>query len=181
MAQEFGIVVIGAGIGGGQVVEALRNDGFAGTIALVGADPLPPYYRPDLSKKVMLEDTDPADSALRGPEWYPAHDVTTYFGDVATQLDTDARTVTLASGEELSYGQVILSTGSTPRTLQVPGEDLANVHTLRSAGDAVAIRSSSARAARSSSTAAAGSDSKSPLPPAPTAPTSPSSSATPHP
>ncbi len=141
MAQEFGIVVIGAGIGGGQVVEALRNDGFAGTIALVGADPLPPYYRPDLSKKVMLEDTDPVDSALRGPEWYPAHDVTTFFGDVATQLDTDARTVTLASGEELSYGQVILSTGSTPRTLQVPGEDLANVHTLRSAGDAVAIRS----------------------------------------
>lgn len=141
MAQEFGIVVIGAGIGGGQVVEALRNDGFAGTIALIGADPLPPYYRPDLSKKVMLEDTDPADSALRGPEWYPAHDVTTFFGDVATQLDTDARTVTLASGEELTYGQVILSTGSTPRTLQVPGEDLANVHTLRSAGDAVAIRS----------------------------------------
>ncbi|MCM1012245.1 FAD-dependent oxidoreductase [Brevibacterium sp. XM4083] len=141
MAQEFGIVVIGAGIGGGQVVEALRNDGFAGTIALVGTDPLPPYYRPDLSKKVMLEDTDPADSALRGAEWYPAHDVTTFFGDTVTKLDTSANTVTLASGEELTYAQAILSTGSTPRTLEVPGQELANVHTLRTAGDAVAIRS----------------------------------------
>ncbi|RAF50663.1 ferredoxin reductase, partial [Burkholderia multivorans] len=78
MAQEFGIVVVGAGIGGGQVVESLRNDGFAGTITLVGADPLPPYYRPDLSKKLMLEDTDPGDSELRGEDWYAAHDVETF-------------------------------------------------------------------------------------------------------
>ncbi|MEW1988100.1 FAD-dependent oxidoreductase [Brevibacterium casei] len=141
MAQEFGIVVVGAGIGGGQVVESLRNDGFAGTIALVGADPLPPYYRPDLSKKLMLEDTDPGDSELRGEDWYAAHDVETFFADAATKLDTASRTVTLASGDELSYGQAILATGSTPRTLDVPGTDLANVHTLRSAGDAVAIRS----------------------------------------
>src|SRR5699024_1316522 len=38
------------------------------------------------------------------------------------------------------YGQAILATGSTPRTLDVPGAQLANIHTLRDAGDAVAIR-----------------------------------------
>ncbi|MGO2860991.1 MAG: NAD(P)/FAD-dependent oxidoreductase [Brevibacterium sp.] len=141
MTQEFGTVIIGAGIGGGTVVESLREGGYASSIALVGADPAAPYYRPDLSKKVMLEDSDPADSALRGENWYPDHDVTTFFGTTATGLDPKNRTVTLNTGETLSYGQAILATGSTPRTLDVPGENLGNIHTLRDAGDAIAIRS----------------------------------------
>ncbi|SMY03783.1 Reductase C-terminal [Brevibacterium sp. 239c] len=141
MAQEFGTVIIGAGIGGGTAVEALRERGYSGSIALIGADPAAPYYRPDLSKKVMLEGSDPAESALRGADWYPAHDVTTFFGTAVTELDAKNQTLTLDSGESLTYGQVILANGSTPRTLEVPGAELANIHTLRDAGDAVAIRS----------------------------------------
>ena len=140
MAQEFGTVVIGAGIGGGTVVESLRDTGYAASIALVGADPAAPYYRPDLSKKVMIEGSDPTDSALRGDEWYSAHDVSTFFGTAVTSIDPAAQTVTLDNGEQLQYGQAILATGSTPRTLDVPGAQLANIHTLRDAGDAVAIR-----------------------------------------
>ncbi|MGC3021442.1 NAD(P)/FAD-dependent oxidoreductase [Brevibacterium sp. FAM 24630] len=141
MAEEFGTVVIGAGIGGGTVVESLRDSGYAGSVALVGADPAAPYYRPDLSKKVMLENSDPAESALRGDDWYAAHDVSTFFGSPVAALDPTGQTVTLDSGEELKYGQAILATGSTPRTLDVPGTQLGNIHTLRDAGDAVAIRS----------------------------------------
>lgn len=141
MAEEFGTVIIGAGIGGGTLVEALRDGGYVASIALVGADPAPPYYRPDLSKKVMLEDSDPADSALRGEEWYAAHDVTTLFGTAVKSLDKDERTVELDDGQALRYGQAILATGSNPRALDVPGSDLGNIHTLRDAGDAVAIRS----------------------------------------
>ncbi|WP_166825093.1 NAD(P)/FAD-dependent oxidoreductase [Brevibacterium limosum] len=141
MAEEFGTVVIGAGIGGGTVVEALRDVGYAGSVALVGADPAAPYYRPDLSKKVMLEQSDPTESALRGEDWYAAHDVTVLFGTAVTAIDPAARSVTLDDGRQLNYGQAILATGSTPRTLDVPGAQLGNIHTLRHAGDAVAIRS----------------------------------------
>ncbi|WP_210605353.1 NAD(P)/FAD-dependent oxidoreductase [Brevibacterium oceani] len=141
MAEEFGTVIIGAGIGGGTVVESLRDAGYAGSIALVGADPAAPYYRPDLSKKVMLENSDPADSALRGDDWYSAHDVTTFFGTAVTAIDPAAQTVTLDDDRQLTYGQAILATGSTPRSLDVPGAQLGNIHTLRDAGDAVAIRS----------------------------------------
>lgn len=55
MAEEFGTVVIGAGLAGGTVVESLRNAGYTARIALIGTDPAAPYYRPDLSKKVMIE------------------------------------------------------------------------------------------------------------------------------
>jgi 3-phenylpropionate/trans-cinnamate dioxygenase ferredoxin reductase subunit len=141
MTSEFGTIVIGAGIGGGTVVESLRDAGYAGSIALVGADPAAPYYRPDLSKKVMLEDSDPADSALRGEDWYSAHDVATFFGFAVTAIDPGAHTVTLDDGSELAYDEAILATGATPRTLDVPGAGLGNIHILRDAGDAVAIRS----------------------------------------
>ncbi|MFP3396518.1 FAD-dependent oxidoreductase [Brevibacterium sp. SIMBA_078] len=141
MAEEFGTVVIGAGLAGGTVVESLRNAGYTARIALVGTEPAAPYYRPDLSKKVMIEGSDPADSALRGEDWYSAHDVETFFGTSVNSIDTDAQTVTLDDGGDLSYGQVILATGSVPRTLDVPGAQLGNIHTLRDAGDAVAIRS----------------------------------------
>ncbi|HCG56317.1 MULTISPECIES: FAD-dependent oxidoreductase [Brevibacterium] len=141
MAQEFGTVIIGAGIGGGTAIEALRDGGYTASIALIGAEPAAPYYRPDLSKKVMLEGSDPAESALRGADWYPAHDVTTFFGTTVTELDAENQSITLDNGENLAYGQIILATGSTPRTLDVPGADLGNIHTLRDSGDAVAIRS----------------------------------------
>ncbi|MDN5585361.1 MAG: FAD-dependent oxidoreductase [Brevibacterium sp.] len=148
MAQEFGTVIIGAGIGGGTAVEALRDGGYTGSIALIGADPAAPYYRPDLSKNVMLEGSDPAESALRGEDWYPAHDVTTFFGTTVTGLDPQQQRLTLDNGENLVYGQVILATGATPRTLDVPGADLGNIHTLRDAGDAVAIRSQLSRGSK---------------------------------
>ncbi|MDN5909039.1 MAG: FAD-dependent oxidoreductase [Brevibacterium sp.] len=141
MAQQFGTVIIGAGIGGGTAAKALRDGGYTSSIALIGADPAAPYYRPDLSKKVMLEGSDPGDSALRGEDWYPAHDVTTLFGTTVTELDAKQQNITLDNGESLAYGQAILATGSTPRAVDVDGADLGNIHTLRDAGDAVSIRS----------------------------------------
>src|SRR5699024_8824086 len=154
MAQEFGTVVIGAGIGGGTVVESLRDAGYATSIALVGADPAAPYYRPDLSKKVMIEGSDPTDSALRGDEWYSDDDVSTFVGTAVTSIDPAAQTVTLDNGEQLQYAQAILATGSSPRTLDVPGAQLANIHTLRDPETPWPSADSSARARRSPSSAA---------------------------
>src|SRR5699024_4431753 len=112
MAQEFGTVVIGAGVGGGTVVESLRDTGYAASIALVGADPAAPYFRPDLSKMVMIEGSDANDSAQRGNEWYSAQDISKYFGTPVPSLDPPAQTVTLENGEQPQCGQAILSTGS---------------------------------------------------------------------
>ena len=44
------IVVIGAGQAGSSLVAKLRTEGFDGEITLVGAEPVPPYQRPPLSK-----------------------------------------------------------------------------------------------------------------------------------
>ncbi|NDZ89328.1 NAD(P)/FAD-dependent oxidoreductase, partial [Streptomyces sp. SID10115] len=42
--------MVGAGMAGVQTAVALREQGFAGPVTLVGAEPHPPYDRPPLSK-----------------------------------------------------------------------------------------------------------------------------------
>jgi 3-phenylpropionate/trans-cinnamate dioxygenase ferredoxin reductase subunit len=44
--------------------------------------------------------------------------------------------VTLADGRDLTYSKLLLATGSTPRSLTVPGRDLGGVHYLRTVEDA---------------------------------------------
>ena len=47
------IVIVGASHAGAQGAEALRKEGFAGRIFLIGAEPHLPYQRPPLSKKLL--------------------------------------------------------------------------------------------------------------------------------
>ncbi|MFN4169307.1 MAG: FAD-dependent oxidoreductase, partial [Pannonibacter phragmitetus] len=49
------IVIIGAGQGGLQAAMSLRQEGFAGGITLIGAEPGLPYQRPPLSKAYLAE------------------------------------------------------------------------------------------------------------------------------
>ena len=60
-------------------------------------------------------------------------------GDVATAIDRAKRTVTLSTGEALSYDKLVIATGARPRRLQVPGADLDGVFYLRSLADSRAI------------------------------------------
>ncbi|MER6984671.1 FAD/NAD(P)-binding oxidoreductase, partial [Streptomyces carpinensis] len=54
MSQPRRVVVVGAGMAGVQTAVALREQGFTGTVTLIGAEPHQPYDRPPLSKAVLL-------------------------------------------------------------------------------------------------------------------------------
>ena len=83
-------MVAGAGLAGFRTAEELRARGFAGPITLIGAEPWPPYDRPPLSKKVLIESAlDPslkADFAALGVDFRPE--------EAATGLDDAAALVT---------------------------------------------------------------------------------------
>jgi 3-phenylpropionate/trans-cinnamate dioxygenase ferredoxin reductase component len=74
-----------------------------------------------------------------------------------TSLDPALRTVTTATGVQLGYDKLLLTTGSTPRRLSVPGADLDAVHYLRSVDDSERSRPGSPRRTGSPSSAPAGS------------------------
>jgi NADPH-dependent 2,4-dienoyl-CoA reductase/sulfur reductase-like enzyme len=106
---------------------------------LVGAEEHPPYDRPPLSKEFLTAAESPPTPILR--EAGVLHDelqVHLRLGAPATSLDTAGRTVWLGN-EPVHYTGLVIATGSRPRSL--PGADgLRGVHTLRTLGDARAIR-----------------------------------------
>ena len=69
-SSDAGVVVVGASIAGLRACEALRTDGYAGTVTLIGAEPHLPYDRPPLSKKLLAGDWEADRIALRNPDEY---------------------------------------------------------------------------------------------------------------
>jgi 3-phenylpropionate/trans-cinnamate dioxygenase ferredoxin reductase subunit len=49
MIDSFDVLIVGAGHAGAQCAIALRQSGFAGSVAMVGRESEPPYERPPLS------------------------------------------------------------------------------------------------------------------------------------
>jgi 3-phenylpropionate/trans-cinnamate dioxygenase ferredoxin reductase component len=148
MTTKPRFIIVGGGLAGAIAAQTLREEGFDGRITLLGEEPHRPYERPPLSKDYLQGKAD-RDSIFAHPEpWYADHAVELRLGTAVTSLDPAARTVTTASGEQLDYDKLLLTTGSTPRRLSVPGADLDGVHCLRTVDDSERIKAGFAQAHR---------------------------------
>jgi 3-phenylpropionate/trans-cinnamate dioxygenase ferredoxin reductase component len=115
---------------------------------LLGAEPLPPYERPGLSKEVLRGEDPLEDHFVRPEGWYAEHGIEARWGTRAVQLDVGDREVVLAGGERLGFDRLIVATGCRNRALHAPGAALPGVFELRTAEDAAAIREASSGGAR---------------------------------
>ncbi len=141
-----GMLIVGAGLAGLTVAEALRAEGFAGPITLLGDEARPPYHRPPLSKGFLLGETPEAQLTMRAPELLARKDIALETGVRVTAIDRPARAIMLADGSRRAYAGLALCTGSRPRRLTLPGADAGGVHTLRTLADAQAISAALVRA-----------------------------------
>ncbi|MER7457875.1 FAD-dependent oxidoreductase [Micromonospora sp. NPDC126480] len=141
-------VIVGAGLAGAKAAQTLREEGFAGRVVLLGDDTERPYERPPLSKGLLLGSASRHDVYVHDAGWYDANDVELRTATRVTGIDRDARQVTLAGGERLGYDELLLSTGSTPRRLDVPGADLDGVHYLRTLAESDRIAAALTEEAR---------------------------------
>ncbi len=131
--------IVGASLAGAKAAESLRDNGFTGRIVLIGEETERPYERPPLSKGYLLG-SEPREKAYVHPDdWYGAHDVELLLGVRATNLDTATHTLTLDGYEPLRYDKLLLTTGSRPRRLDVPGADLHGIRYLRTLPEADAL------------------------------------------
>jgi len=128
------VVILGAGAAGSAAVETLRREGFDGRIVLVDPESEAPYDRPNLSKDYLAGSAPEEWIPLRPTGFYEEHGVERR-ADPAISLDPARREVRLGSGERLEYGTLLIATGATPRSLDVPGAGHTHVHTLRSLAD----------------------------------------------
>jgi len=134
------VVVVGAGQAGASCVAKLRSEGFSGAITLIGAETVPPYQRPPLSKAYLLGTMTQERLYLRPESFYAEQDISLRLGTWVRTIDAAARRVTLDQGEVLSYDNLVLTTGSFPRKLPAAiGGELKGVLTVRDLADADAM------------------------------------------
>lgn len=130
------IVVVGAGLAGLRSAERLRELGFSGELMIVGAEELPPYHRPALSKQLLTGAMRPSDLFLPA---YQDLDVKWRMGTSAGYLLPRRRVVRLPGGEEVRYDGLIIATGMEARRLNdVPYHD-PRVLAMRTLPDAIAV------------------------------------------
>ncbi|MRX36505.1 FAD-dependent oxidoreductase [Aminobacter sp. MDW-2] len=135
------VAIVGAGHAGVQAAASLRDEGFGGDIELVNAESALPYHRPPLSKRFAEGLTDEA-IALRPAAFYAAEDIRLRLGTAVEEIDARRQRLTLRTGEQLAYDQLILATGSRNRRLAVPGAELNGIVSIRDLGDAYRLASS---------------------------------------
>jgi 3-phenylpropionate/trans-cinnamate dioxygenase ferredoxin reductase subunit len=130
------VLVAGAGLAGARCAETLRANGFDGELRLVGAEPVPPYERPALSKEHLAGERDAASLELRPRAFWDEHGIELLLSRRVVSWDARAQTATTDRGEALAWDALVLATGATPRML--PGWEHA--HVLRTLGDAAVLR-----------------------------------------
>ncbi|WP_046387118.1 NAD(P)/FAD-dependent oxidoreductase, partial [Kitasatospora aureofaciens] len=131
------IVIVGASLAGLRAAEALREEGFTGSLTVVGDEPHAPYDRPPLSKQVLLGQAtaDTLELPMRrdpDAEWR--------LGVRATGVDLLAKRVLLADGDSLPYDRLLIATGTRARPWPNPEEGaLDGVFTLRTREDGAGL------------------------------------------
>jgi len=138
-ADQQPIVIVGASLAGATAAETLRKEGWNGRIVLIGSERALPYERPPLSKGVLLGKDKTEVAQLHDQQWYDDNNIELRLGTTVTAIDSAAHTVTLDDDSQVSYGKLLIATGSRVRTLDVPGGDLPGIHYLRTADESQAL------------------------------------------
>ncbi|MCU4179588.1 NAD(P)/FAD-dependent oxidoreductase [Bosea sp. BH3] len=142
------LVIIGKGMAATRLVDELGQRALGRhAVAVIGAEPRLAYNRVLLSP-LLAGEIDERDIELKPAAWWRARGVSTFYGRAASAIDRASKTVTLEDGLTLSYGKLVLATGSKPLKPPFSGGDLPGVLTFRDTADVEAMRAYAERGAR---------------------------------
>jgi 3-phenylpropionate/trans-cinnamate dioxygenase ferredoxin reductase component len=133
---EPGMVIVGAGQTGGRAALALREQGCAGPITLIGDEAPPPYERPSLSKAFLTGKAAPSDFTFATLEALGHACIEFRASATAERIDRERKEVVLTGGERVPYRKLLLATGRRVRRLPLDGPAAERVHYLRTLDDA---------------------------------------------
>jgi len=133
--KRYDVVIVGGGHGGAQAAIALRQNGFEGSIQIIGRDPNPPYERPPLSKEYLAGEKPFERILIRPEQFWADKGVGLTLGQSVTKIDPELKELVLGSDERIGYERMIWAGGGDARRLSCPGGQLDGVHTVRDKRD----------------------------------------------
>lgn len=129
------LVIVGNGMAAARLVDELAKTALGRyAVAVIGDEPRLAYNRVLLSS-VLAGETGSHEIELRPADWWRHRGVTVRYGYRVTEIDTGRRELKIEGEESMEYSKLVLAIGSTPLRLNVPGADLAGVHTFRDTRD----------------------------------------------
>ncbi|KAG2438025.1 hypothetical protein HXX76_005639 [Chlamydomonas incerta] len=151
-STTYRTVILGGGNASGYAAKAFVEAGVEkGDVCIITDEAVVAYERPALSKGYLLgaarlpgfHTCVGGGGERQAPEWYAEKGITYLTSARVTKADLAARTLTLASGDTVSYSQnLIIATGARAVKLAefgVPGADLSGIHYLRDVKDAESL------------------------------------------
>ena len=141
------IIVVGHGMVGHRLVEALRARDTAGSlrITVLAEEADAAYDRVALTS--YTESWDRGLLALPGNDYAGDERVRLLLNTRVAEIDRATKSVVTADGERHNYDALVLATGSFAFVPPVPGHDLPACHVYRTLDDLDAIRAAAQRAA----------------------------------
>lgn len=129
------LVIVGNGMAAARLVDELAKTALGRyAVAVIGEEPRLAYNRVLLSS-VLAGETGSHEIELRPADWWRHRGVTVRYGYRVTEIDVGRRELKIEGEESMEYSKLVLATGSTPLRLNLPGADLAGVHTFRDTRD----------------------------------------------
>jgi nitrite reductase (NADH) large subunit len=129
------LVIVGNGMAAARLVDELAKTSLGRyAIAVIGAEPRLAYNRVLLSS-VLAGETTSQDIELKPASWWRDRGVTLKYNSLVTEIDVGRRELKIAGDESIEFSRLVMATGSTALRLNVPGADLAGVHTFRDTRD----------------------------------------------
>jgi nitrite reductase (NADH) large subunit len=129
------LVIVGNGMAAARLVDELAKTALGRyAIAVIGEEPRLAYNRVLLSS-VLAGETASHEIELKPADWWRDRGVTLKYGCAVTEIDVGRRELRIANDESVEFSKLVLATGSTPLRLNVPGAELAGVHTFRDSRD----------------------------------------------
>jgi 3-phenylpropionate/trans-cinnamate dioxygenase ferredoxin reductase subunit len=139
--KTYRYVILGGGVVAGYAAQEFGQLGIApGDLAIVSADPALPYERPSLSKDFLAGESKREDILINAEQFYRDHGIDLWLGTQVTRADLVQRVLHTRDEMTIGFEQLLIATGSSPRTLDISGADHDRVHYLRSLDDSTAIR-----------------------------------------
>ncbi|WP_423188424.1 NAD(P)/FAD-dependent oxidoreductase [Alkalibacterium sp. f15] len=117
----YDYLFIGGGIAAAYAAIGIRKSDKEGSIGILSSDQDGPYARPALSKRLWTDD----DYSVEDVPFNTAEetDSNIMLETVVNSIDRENKTVTTHDGTTLSYGKLLLATGSEPQTLNGPEDE----------------------------------------------------------
>lgn len=133
--SNYDVIIVGTGHAGAQAAVALRQQGFTGSILMIGEELHLPYERPPLSKEYFSGEKTFERILLRPEQFWQDKKIDLKLGQRVIQIDAQSHRILTQQNYEYHYNKLIWATGGKPRRLSCEGAALEGIHYIRNRED----------------------------------------------